>query len=147
MVKAIIPQEFTMGQREAATEVRVSLLGPKSVLNGDFASTGDLVILGQLDGGRVQAPNVTIGPEAHVCAEIHAGTIRIEGVVVGDIYAEVEAIWHATATVEGSVHSPQLTIQEGATINGAINPDAANGAANLGHAPQLAPLRAARRAR
>jgi cytoskeletal protein CcmA (bactofilin family) len=136
-----------MSQREATTPERVSLLGPKSVLSGDYATTGDLVILGQLDGGRVQAANVTIGPEAHVSAEIHTGTIRIEGVVVGDIYAEVAAILHATATVEGSVHSPQLTIQEGATINGAINPGLAHGAADLKHLPQHAPLRAARRAR
>jgi cytoskeletal protein CcmA (bactofilin family) len=137
-----------MSERDTATTPeRVSLLGPKSVLNGDFATTGDLVILGQLDGGRVQAPNVTIGPEAHVSAEIRTGTIRIEGVVVGDIYAEVAAILHATATVEGSVHTPQLTIQEGATINGAINPDSSSGVVELAHMAALAPLRASRRAR
>ncbi len=103
----------------AATE-RVSLLGPKSVLSGDFATTEELVILGQLDGNRVQSPVVTIGPAAHVTADIHTRTIRIEGVVVGDIYAEVSVTIHATAIIEGSVNSPQVTIQEGATINGSI---------------------------
>ncbi len=136
---------------EKPSSERVSLLGPKSILTGDFATSEDLVILGQLDGGRVQAPNVTIGPAAHVTANVHAGTIRIEGVVVGDIYAELSVVVHATATVQGNVHSPQLTIQEGATINGAINQhaadDAADQAADRDREPHLAPLRAARRAR
>jgi cytoskeletal protein CcmA (bactofilin family) len=136
-----------MRHRESATEERVSLLGPRSVLSGDLATTGDLVILGQLDGGRVQAPNVTIGPEAHVCAEIHTQTIRIEGVVVGNIYAKVSATVHASAIVEGCVHCPQITIQEGATINGAINPNSSMDIADAEHTPQLAPLRAARRSR
>jgi cytoskeletal protein CcmA (bactofilin family) len=132
---------------EQPTQERVSLLGPKSILSGDFATSEDLVILGQLDGGRVQAPNVTIGPAAHVTANIHAATIRIEGVVVGNIYAEVSAVVHATATIQGNVHSPQLTIQEGATINGAINQEAADDASDRDREPHLAPLRAARRAR
>jgi len=147
MVEAMIRQESTMSAPEKATNERVSLLGPMSVLSGDFATTEDLVILGQVDGGRVQAPNVTIGPMAHVTAEIHSGTIRIEGVVVGDVYAEVSAVVHASATVQGSVHSPQLTIHEGATINGAINMASTDDATDLDHKPHLAPLRAARRAR
>ena len=129
-----------------ATE-RVSLLGPKSVLTGDFATTEELVILGQVDGGRVQAPDVTIGPAARVTADIHAGTIRIEGIVVGDIYAEVSAVIHASATVQGNVNSPQLTIQEGATIDGAINRGRTPSDAESLPEPHRAPLRAARRAR
>lgn len=131
---------------KAATE-RVSLLGPKSVLSGDFATTEELVILGQLDGHRVQSPVVTIGPAAHVTADIYTRTIRIEGVVVGDIYAEVSVIIHATAIIEGSVNSPQVTIQEGATINGSINKDSRSHVAQPAHEPRTAPLRAARRAR
>jgi cytoskeletal protein CcmA (bactofilin family) len=136
-----------MRPSDKPTTERVSLLGPKSILNGDFATSEDLVILGQLDGGRVQAPNVTVGPAAHVTAQIYAGTIRIEGVVVGNIYAEISVVVHATATVEGNIHSPQFTIQEGATINGAINQDAVDGASGRDREPHLAPLRAARRAR
>jgi hypothetical protein len=49
--------------------------------------------------------------------------------------------------VEGSVHSPQLTIQEGATINGALNLNSSIGVEDVEQMPQLAPLRAARRSR
>lgn len=135
-----------MSDPERTAPERVSLLGPKSVLNGDFSTTEELVILGQLEGSRVQAPNITIGPAAQVTAEIHAGTIRIEGSVIGDVYATVSAVIHAAATVQGSIHSPQLTIQDGATINGAINQAAAPAAAERASRPTKAQLRAARSA-
>lgn len=102
---------------------RVTLLGPKSVLKGDFATAEELVILGELDGARVQSPNITIGPTARVRAEIHAGKVRIEGRVIGDIHAKVSVIVQATATVDGDIYSPEITIKEGATINGAVNQD------------------------
>jgi cytoskeletal protein CcmA (bactofilin family) len=147
MVGPLLGQESTMNSREKPAHERVSLLGPKSILSGDFATTEELVILGQLDGGRVQAPTMTIGPAAHVTAEIYTDTIRIEGVVVGNVYARVSAIVHASATVQGSVHSPQLTVQEGATINGSFNQLPTDAASDLDREPHLAPLRAARRAR
>jgi cytoskeletal protein CcmA (bactofilin family) len=136
-----------MSAPEKPSQERVSLLGPKSILSGDFATTEDLVILGQVDGGRVQAPHVTIGPSAHVTANIHTKNVRIEGVVVGDVYAEISAVVHATAVVQGSVHTPQLTVQEGALINGGINQGAADEAGDRGLEAPAAPLRAARRAR
>jgi cytoskeletal protein CcmA (bactofilin family) len=139
-------RESTMSAAEKSTTERVSLLGPKSILSGDFATTEELVILGQVDGGRVQAPSVTIGPAAHVTADIHTDTIRIEGVIVGDVYAKVSAIVQATAIVQGSIHCPQLTIRQGAIINGALNQQPTDGA-GLVHEPIVAPLRAARRAR
>jgi cytoskeletal protein CcmA (bactofilin family) len=117
------------------------------VLSGDFATGEELVILGQLDGGRVQAPNITIGPDAHVTADIHTGTIRIEGVVVGDIYAKVSVTVHATATIEGNVYGPVVSIQEGATINGTIDQNPLAGVEEPAQEPHTAPLRAARRAR
>src|SRR4029079_6575746 len=101
-----------MSAPEKPSQERVSLLGPKSILSGDFATTEDLVILVQVDGGRVQAPHVTIGPSAHVSATIHHKNVRIEGVVVGDVYAEISAVVHATAVVQGSVHTPTLTARE-----------------------------------
>jgi cytoskeletal protein CcmA (bactofilin family) len=110
------------------TTERVSLLGPKSTLSGDFATTEELVILGRFDGGRVQAPNITIGPLARVNAQIHAQRIRIEGAVIGDVYAEVAVVIHSSATVRGNIHSPEVTIQEGALVNGEVGRDAAPGA-------------------
>ena len=136
-----------MMRPEKPSTERVSLIGPKSVVTGNYSTSEELVILGQLDGDRVQSPNVTVGPSAFVTASIYAGVIRIEGTVIGDVHAETSVVIHATATVQGDVRSPQLTIQEGATIDGAVNegPVSADAASTVQiHA---APLRSARRAR
>ena len=136
-----------MMRPEKPSTERVSLVGPRSVVTGNFSTSEELVILGQLDGDRVQSPNVTIGPAAHVTADVYAGVVRIEGMLIGDVHAEISVVIHATATVQGDVRSPQLTIQEGATIDGAVNqgPVAADAASTAEiHA---APLRSARRAR
>jgi cytoskeletal protein CcmA (bactofilin family) len=100
---------------------RVSLLGPKSDLKGEFVTDEELVILGRVCGKRVQAPAITIGPAAQVKADICTRTIRIEGVVVGDIHAELSVIVQASATVCGTIHCPSITIREGASINGGAN--------------------------
>lgn len=136
-----------MMRPEKPSPERVSLIGPKSVVTGSYSTSEELVILGQLDGERVQSPNVTVGPSAFVTASIYASVVRIEGTVIGDVHAETSVVIHATATVHGDVRSPQLTIQEGATIDGAVNegPVSEDAASTLQiHA---APLRSARRAR
>ena len=136
-----------MMRPEKPSTERVSLVGPRSVVLGSYSTTEELVILGQLDGERVQSPNITIGPNAHVTADIYAGVIRIEGTVIGDVHAETSVVIHATATVQGDVRSPQLTIQEGATIDGAVNEGPVSADAASTAQIHAAPLRSARRAR
>jgi cytoskeletal protein CcmA (bactofilin family) len=102
---------------------RVSLFGPSSDLKGDFIADGELVILGRVVGNRLQATEVTVGPKARVEADIHAQSIRIEGVVVGDIHAKVSVIVQSSATVRGAIHCPSITIREGASVNGSANLD------------------------
>jgi cytoskeletal protein CcmA (bactofilin family) len=82
-----------------------------------------------------------------VTADIYAGTIRIEGTVVGDVHAETSAVIMASATVQGNVRSPQLTIHEGATVEGAVNEAPVSSDAATTVEIHAAPLRSARRAR
>lgn len=100
---------------------RVSLLGPKSELKGELVTGEELVILGVVSGQRLQASTITIGPAARVTAAIHARAVRIEGVVVGDIHAEVSVILQASARLRGTIYCPSITIMEGAVINGGAN--------------------------
>ena len=100
---------------------RPSFLGPGLVVKGDLVADEELVILGRVSGRRVQAPVITIGPAAEVRADIKTKSIRIEGVVIGDIHAEVSVIVQASATVRGIIHSPVITIREGASINGSAS--------------------------
>jgi cytoskeletal protein CcmA (bactofilin family) len=91
------------------------------MLSGDFTTTEELVVLGQMLGERLHAPTITIGPSGQVTADIYADTIRIEGTVTGNVYAKVATTLGATATVSGNINSPNVTIREGAIVNGDVN--------------------------
>jgi cytoskeletal protein CcmA (bactofilin family) len=133
-----------MSKTHSDSAQRVTLLGPKSDLRGDFSTEEELVILGQVSGRQIEAPIITIGPAARVKATIHTRSIRIEGVVTGDIHAEVAVIVQASATVNGTIHCPNITMREGATINGAANVTAHRDKAEhprTSHAPAVATRR------
>ncbi|MFO1425568.1 MAG: polymer-forming cytoskeletal protein [Steroidobacteraceae bacterium] len=115
-----------MSSSADSSPARVTLLGPKSQMKGDLVTEEELVLLGQLHGDKVQSPNITIGPAARVRASIRTGRIRIEGTVIGDIHADHSVIVHASATVRGAIHSPSITIREGANVNGSANVDVAH---------------------
>lgn len=131
----------TAGDRTAE---RVSLLGPKSDLKGDFVTNEELVILGRVSGQRVQAPAITVGPQARVTADIFGDRIRIEGTVIGDIHAEGSVIVQASARIRGTILCPSITIIEGAVINGGANIGKAEAGRHSGERTHRA--RAARRA-
>lgn len=100
---------------------RPSLLCPGLQIKGDIVSDHELVILGHVTGRRVQAPAITVGPAAIVRADIKTQSIRIQGAVIGDIHAQVSVIVQASATIRGTIHSPTITIREGACVNGDAN--------------------------
>ena len=125
---------------------RVSLLGPKSILQGDFATTEELVILGEVEGTRVQSPHITVGPKAKVRADLYGDRIRIEGHVTGDVHATVSVVVQASATVLGDLHGPEITVREGATLLGAVNPDSSQAASAAEAAGHVHRVRSARTA-
>jgi cytoskeletal protein CcmA (bactofilin family) len=133
----------TAGDRNAE---RVSLLGPKSDLKGDFVTDEELVVLGRVSGQRIQAPTITIGPGARVTADVYGKKVRIEGVVVGDIYAEGSVTVQSSARIRGTIHAPSITILEGAEINGGANIQVGKTEAARDSGERVPRARAARRA-
>ncbi len=125
---------------------RVSLLGAKSELKGELVTEEELVILGAVVGERVQAPTITVGPAARVIAAIHARAVRVEGVVVGDIHAEVSVILQASARLRGTIYCPSITILDGAVINGGANVNSDKADQGRSGGERVARARATRRA-
>jgi len=124
---------------------RISLLSPTAHFEGDLVSDEELVILGHITGQRVQAPVITVGPRARVQADIHTRAIRIEGAIVGDIHASESVIVQASATLQGVIHSPSITIREGAVIRGGANIKTPRSGARTDSAKRASRAAAARR--
>jgi cytoskeletal protein CcmA (bactofilin family) len=122
---------------------RASVLGPTLRFKGELSAAEDLVIHGQVEGSVGPAPRVTIGPEAHVRAGVHADVIIVEGRVEGDLKAEVSITVRPNANVRGNLEAPVINIAEGATFNGGIKmePAAVGSSSTAGRAQGVNELR------
>lgn len=99
---------------------RVSVLGPTLRFKGELTADEDLVVHGQIEGTLGPAPRVTVGPEAKVHADVQAGVVVVEGAVHGNLKAQSAVIVRESATVEGNIEAPSVSILEGAHFDGHV---------------------------
>lgn len=96
--------------------------GVPSIISADLRITGDLVCSGdvQIDGwveGDIQSRNITIGEGATVQGGLQAESVRICGLVNGEVRADV-VVLEKTAKVTGDILHKSLAIEQGAFIEG-----------------------------
>jgi cytoskeletal protein CcmA (bactofilin family) len=97
----------------------------ESVIGSDLSIEGQTITIrcqGSLRvNGHIQADlhsmQLTVGEEALVGGSIVAKTVEVYGKVQGAIRAS-RVVLHATAQVEGEIHSQFLSIEEGAFFEG-----------------------------
>lgn len=96
--------------------------GVPSIISADLRITGDLVCSGdvQIDGwveGDIQSRNITIGEGATVQGGLQAESVRICGLVNGEVRADM-VVLEKTARVTGDILHKSLAIEQGAFIEG-----------------------------
>lgn len=100
---------------------RVSVLGPTLRFKGELSADEDLVVHGQIEGTLGPAPRVTIGPEAKVTADVQGGVVIVEGTVHGNLKAQTSVVVRESATLEGNIEAPSVSILEGAHFDGHVS--------------------------
>jgi cytoskeletal protein CcmA (bactofilin family) len=93
-----------------------------SIISADLRINGDLICSGdvQVDGwveGDIQSRNIVIGEGATVQGGLQAETVRVCGVVNGQIKAD-SVILEKTAKVTGDVLHKTLAMEQGASLEG-----------------------------
>lgn len=98
-----------------------SLVGCAVKIGGDIYCQQDLFIDGEVTG-TLAVPNhkLTIGPQAHVKADIKAHNIVIVGNVEGKIEASERVELRGQCHLTGDIRSPRVMIENGAVIKGSI---------------------------
>ncbi len=81
----------------------------------------------RIDGrfsGEISSENTLIvGESGEIEANIHSPAVVISGAVTGDIVATRQLVLHKTARLTGDVTTPNLVMEEGATLNGRLKMD------------------------
>ncbi len=89
-------------------------------VEGDFHSSGDVIIEGEVTGSVQTAKSLTIGESARIHANIEAQSANVAGEVKGNIIAHDRLEILATSSVSGDIQTANLSIASGAQVNGKV---------------------------
>jgi cytoskeletal protein CcmA (bactofilin family) len=97
----------------------VALIGSSIHIKGTVTAREPLTIAGRVDGTvDVAGFPLTVTVTAGVSADIIAQSIVVGGSVTGTICTEGHIVVQKTATVEGELSAPSITVEDGATVQG-----------------------------
>lgn len=95
-----------------------TILGPESKFEGTLSFDGTVRIDGNFKGDISTNDVLVVGPGAKINAEVHVGSIVINGEVHGNIYAKNSVEIHAPGKVRGNIQTPNLVIDRGVIFEG-----------------------------
>jgi cytoskeletal protein CcmA (bactofilin family) len=101
------------------SDMKAAQFGRSLHVKGDVTGSEDLTIDGQLEG-RINLPEhaLTVGPNATILADVTAKVVTVFGSVIGTVTAREKIDIRKGGSVEGTVTSGRIAVQDGASLNG-----------------------------
>jgi cytoskeletal protein CcmA (bactofilin family) len=93
------------------------IIGPDSSVTGDITTRGAARIDGTIEGS-IRADWLFVGEAATVKGTVIARGTMVAGRIEGNIRSDEVVEIKSKATVEGDIHTPKLSIAEGASFDG-----------------------------
>ena len=121
-----LPSIVPLPRSPAAAAPRVSPNAPSCVtqgikIKGEISGREDLFLDGTFEGKiHIAGGNFTVGPNAHVNAEIEAREIIIRGEVIGTLKARERVQVWSTGRVTGDMETRGIVIEDGAILRGKV---------------------------
>lgn len=112
-----------------------TILGPDTVFKGELKFDKGLRILGRFDGNIKSKGTIHIADTATLKADIDAGSIEVDGDVVGNLCASSRIQLRSSAKFEGDLKTSRLEVADGATFIGNCVVGPQNGSAKPGAEP------------
>ncbi len=114
------PRDCGSGDSAFSKEKIVAFIGQGVEFKGSINYQGSVRIDGRLDGELHTEGTLLVGQEAVITAKISAGSVISKGKITGDIEAKEKILLLSSANMDGSLNTPQLSIEEGVIFNGTI---------------------------
>ncbi len=97
-------------------------IGKSVQIFGEVKGSEDLVVDGTIEGTiTLNESRLTIGPNAHVQANVSARDVVILGALTGDINASGRVELRAGSNLKGDIHAARLSIEENAIFSGKVD--------------------------
>ncbi len=105
----------------AVVEGTAASIGKSVEIRGEVKGSEDLMIDGRVEGTiTLTDSKLTIGPSAHVDADVSARDVVILGVINGNVTATVRVELRKGGNLTGNVRAARLSIEEGALLSGKV---------------------------
>jgi len=99
----------------------IARIGPSIHIKGEVSAREPLSIAGHIDGTvNVDGHALTVDAGGQVKAAVTAETIVVAGAVHGCLMADARIVVRETATVDGDISAPAISVADGATVHGKI---------------------------
>ena len=99
-----------------------TVIGKSVIIRGDISGAEDLYLDGEIQGTVTLPDNrVTVGPNAHVLADLEVRDIVVNGHIEGNIRASGRVDLRQTAVIHGDIYTTRLSIEEKACIQGRVD--------------------------
>lgn len=104
------------------TEGTAASIGKSVQIYGEVKGSEDLVVDGTVEGTiTLSESRLTIGPNAHVQANVSARDVVLLGALTGDIVATGRVELRSGSNLKGDVRAARLSIEENAVLSGKID--------------------------
>jgi len=99
-----------------------TIIGRSVTIRGEISGSEDLYVDGEIQGNVTLAGNrLTVGPNAHLLADLEVRDITVFGHVEGNIHASGRVDLRQTAFIRGDIYTSRLSIEEKAMIQGRVD--------------------------
>jgi cytoskeletal protein CcmA (bactofilin family) len=111
------------GNRKKVRTTKIdSLIGRQTELCGDLRFTGGLHVDGTIKGNVTAETNpssvLTLSEHGTIQGDVKVANLLLDGVVIGDVYAEGHIELASKARITGNVYYTMIEMAMGAQVNG-----------------------------
>jgi cytoskeletal protein CcmA (bactofilin family) len=100
--------------------LETSFFGSNLAVNGKVSGSGNLIVMGKLEGEFDLNGELVVAASALVNGEAKVVRVTVSGGFSGSLTAKEKIHFEKSAMVSGRLITPRLSMAEGATFNGEI---------------------------
>lgn len=100
----------------------IAHIGKSVVIRGELSGSEDLFLDGEVEGSiDLNGHSLTIGPNGHIRANVHAQEVVIHGRVDGNIRGTDRVELKKSAVLAGDILTQRIMIEDGAFFKGSVD--------------------------
>ncbi|MEE8348894.1 MAG: polymer-forming cytoskeletal protein [Acidobacteriota bacterium] len=101
-----------------------TIISESIIIKGEISGQENLTIRGRVEGTiELKKNHIKVDRTGHLKGNLYGKLISVEGEVQGDLVAEEKIRLLPSAVVDGDLHAPVISLQEGAKFKGMVNMD------------------------